>query len=58
MTHPTLTDLALALDDARRELARWQRRVDEAQRELDAAVEEERVWRETAEGAQQITDKG
>lgn len=58
MTHPTLTDLALALDDARRELARWQRRVDEAQRELDAAVEEERVRRETAEGAQQITDKG
>lgn len=46
VTHPTLTDLALALDDARRELARAQRRVDEAQRELDAAVEDERRRRE------------
>ena len=46
MKHPTLTDLALALDDARRELARAQKRVDVAQRELDAAVEEERRRRE------------
>lgn len=59
MTHPTLTDLALALDDARRELARAQKRVDEAQRALDAAVGEERRRRERAtEPAPEITAKG
>lgn len=58
MKHPTLTDLALALDDEKKALVKQQARVDAAQRELDAAVEDERRLRETAEGAQQITDKG
>lgn len=46
MTHPTLTDLALALDDARKALARAQKVADEAQRDFDAAVEDERRRRE------------